>query len=314
MARQNTVRDEDLPDPQPRPVASLAELAERRWALLRSIVFFCVAYATLHKLVVPLTLRVLKVGIPAYGEIDFTFLIGWSLAFVLLRPKPWPGLMSFLCGALIVAGAASVLELVTSRSIGWLGISHLISAVPLAIAAIAVLSIRSDREEIIAWTGAMFTALLWLSFQSGPDPIAAPAVLQLSPPKAEPSASVDCGAQSLDVETTDPHIPKTHELKIRACGLSPSALRLPKGRDRITIVNETSVAANIHVWKGWNLLVPQGARVESPKLRIRERPDLIYSDSNPGAGLTALIPSEAESMGGRWVLRRLPPAVEKSRP
>src|SRR5690606_22431743 len=107
---------------------------------------FCAIYASLHKIFVPLTLKIFTVNVSDYSHLDVKVLPSLLLAYLLVKQDSLNRLTSFLAGLTVVYGVVEVIAGLMGEFEGWLFISHMISSVPLSLMAIALLTVSSGKE------------------------------------------------------------------------------------------------------------------------------------------------------------------------
>jgi len=310
------VSNNDLPEPQ-QTVFTDEEKKLRHWQLMSTIVTFIAAYATLHKLLIPLFLKFTSVTKTPYAEIDILFLHPLCLAFLLQKKKNNTKLISSLCGFAVAYGVYELIQVTQGNYEGWLAVSRLLSALPLAVSAGYIMSQASPgRSFPMAWLGAVGVAVL-LFLNSTPSQIQPKAPVEEVAQDEDPIRQLnpvnqECGNAQLVINRNETY-PTTNEIIIdEPCGLRPAVIS--PSLESLKVVNQTNRPINIHLMvfssdklsSRWNIMAIARTTVETPKLSFS--PDefgVIFSDNTPEVGLTALV-FNSEKTIGRFQISRSP--------
>lgn len=161
------VADYDLPEPR-RASLSETERRERQARALRAGLFVAIGYALLHKVIVPVFLRLTPLAATPFARIDVWAVHSLLLALALTERYREGSALSFLSGAGVVYAIYEFYELVLGRLPGWLSISRLVSSIPIGIGcAMLLASPVAGRHPRWAWGGALglaaFLAILELT-------------------------------------------------------------------------------------------------------------------------------------------------------
>lgn len=174
-----------------------------------------------------------------------------------------------------------------------------------------------DRRLGYAWAGVGILALSFLpnekhfwEMKAAPQEETSKTVSA----EIEVEAFTECGATEVRLQDEAVEFLRHHPLttiEVRPCGFYPAILDLPK---TLRLSNPTNEALNIHYLAfkngkqsaSWNIVLkPQ----QSLQKRLeRAEAAIVYSDSLPKAGLSALIDKSA---GERWIWTRSPISVRR---
>lgn|GEM_PF-1447984 len=304
--------NEDLPDPVPLPQGDEAREA-RRWRLVTSFVFFAVAYSQLHKWMIPLALRATPLAASPYARTDPTFWLGLALALERwLRPARLTRIGCLLGGMLVGDAVVQTALVIDGRFVGWLVFSHLLASIPLALAAIALLSMpKRGGVPGIAWVGALVGAALSASLElihetpttSTPKSHSAQTTAPLVP-------NALCGAMQLHWNAGESG--QSDPILASDCGFHPARVQLGvDGRirlrnERLHVVNlRASIIGPSGLRRSWNLPVLPGAEMLAPPLSLHaDEAAVIVSDVNPELGLVLALPPNA--VPAEWSVQRQP--------
>ena len=151
------MRDE-LPEPVRPPMT--ADIARaRQWRALQTGLFVAIAYALVHKVLVPLLLKLTPLAGGPYARVDGWAVLPLLLALFLTDARRMRPGASILAGMAVVYGAYEIFELTQGRLVGWLAFSRLLSSIPIAAGCILLLSSRClPARPLWAWTGAFTLA------------------------------------------------------------------------------------------------------------------------------------------------------------
>lgn len=307
----------DLPEPS-RKTLSPEERVHRQWRLLVVFTHFVTFYACIHKLFIPLGLKVTSLNQTPYAHIQFSVLIPLILSFSMFYSSKSTKWISFLCGVGIVFGIDELYQVLVSRHQGWFAFSRLLSSIPFALACGFAMSRKAfGRDLLEGWKGALiFLGIIFIR-EWQISKVDANLLLNSHNSSANATESfqnLDCGAMELTVHSSS-RVSVETSASIENCGLQPSIL---KGQ-KLTLKNNRSEAINLHLLYftagqkkiGWNLLVPPLQSIQSPKVQLeKETVGLLYSDSHPSMGIIALVP---ENLEGEWYFSRKPISVLKKK-
>ncbi|MCB0416214.1 MAG: hypothetical protein H6617_03055 [Bdellovibrionaceae bacterium] len=309
--------EKDLPEPQHRQYTA-EERRLRKQNLLITLLGFCTAYAQLHKLIIPLVLKLTPLHVSPYSKIDFWFLHSLLFFFLLRKTRKLGPLGSLLAGVGILYGVFEVYEVFLGRLGGWLAFSRLLSSVPISFCCGLLMTVKDiDRRLGYAWAGVGILALSFLpnekhfwEMKAAPQEETSKTVSA----EIEVEAFTECGATEVRLQDEAVEFLRHHPLttiEVRPCGFYPAILDLPK---TLRLSNPTNEALNIHYLAfkngkqsaSWNIVLkPQ----QSLQKRLeRAEAAIVYSDSLPKAGLSALIDKSA---GERWIWTRSPISVRR---
>ncbi|MBS1983154.1 MAG: hypothetical protein JST16_03195 [Bdellovibrionales bacterium] len=305
MASKNPlIDDSDLSEPAREISGDPASYAEqRRWKLLFSALVFVTLYASVHRLWVPLGLKLTPLASSPYAKIDLYFIPSIFLTFWLKRRAALGWMGSFWCGTLIGWAILESFDILSGRVMGWLPISHFVSAWPLAVISIALLSQRGRNPFLsAAWTGALLMAFLMVA-RSGDDSAfdaLTPSSERAAALKSDaPSTALVCGAQILGLNPNT-SVPKVDHIVLQSCGFIPSLAEWgPEGK---RLENQSSALVNAHlvihdghkVRTVWNQVVRAGETRQIPFVALGENEiAILFSDSSPAAGLTVFVGAKA---------------------
>lgn len=303
----------DLPEPQPLHLTQEEEDA-RHWKLISTFMVFVTVYAVVHKLIIPFSLKFTHVTKTPYSIIDPFFIHPVLLSILLVKKKGNTSIISFLCGFGVLYGIAEVFHVLNGKYEGWLAVSRLLSAIPIAIGSIYVMSQRNEgRRFSMAWGGALLGALsLLVPHTVGhSDTISTQATQTEQQNREFITVNEPCGNGQLNLDLNQDY-PESSEVMIdKGCGLKPAVIK-PKN-SKLKISNQTETAINMHLMifdkerqtSGWNIMVPGGREVESPQLPFGVEVAFLYSDNSPFVGVTALILS-SEKANKRFQISRNP--------
>lgn len=310
----------DLPEPKAR-VFSPEERERRQKRLIMAMLILCASYALLHKLMVPLILKLTPLWDSPHARIDWWFCHSILLVGVLKYQQGLFRAGSLLAAVGVLYGVFEAYEVVSGRLVGWVAFSHLLSSIPVAFCCVVLLSSRSSKKNIAAaWSGVALCCLffvpqeflIWVKTDEVPkfdqQPVIAETVEQ------EDST---CGAMRVSIDLSAKH-PKTQQeppiVTVKECGFSPTSLRL--SGPSVELRNATKEPLNIHFLAfksgkrlgGWNVLLKAGEVLKKRIPRFEADVSMIYSDSSPRAGLTALF---SDGVEGAWLWTRQPISARK---
>ncbi|MEZ4751807.1 MAG: hypothetical protein R3B54_14605 [Bdellovibrionota bacterium] len=310
--------ERDLPEPKPRQY-SAEERRLRRQNLLITLLGFCTAYAQLHKLIIPLFLKLTPLHSNPYSHVDIWFLHSLVLFIVLKKTRKLGPFGSFLAGIGILYGIFEIYEVFLGRLVGWLAFSRLLSSVPISFCCGLLMTVKDiDRRLGYAWAGTALLALFlipqeshyWGTKSAAQQEIPKPADLQ-----EKRRAFIVCGANEVhwDEESQkffNSHAP-SYAIEIRDCGFYPAISRLGQ---TLSVSNRTDQALNLHYLAyrngkqsaSWNVVLKPRQRL-TKELETAEAA-IVYSDSLPGAGLSALLGETKEN----WIWTRSPIGVRRA--
>jgi len=130
--------------------------ASTTWILVNAFLMVFMLYAGLHKVAVPLALKLTSLSRSRYAEIDFGFLYVLSFWWAMRKQGHMTRLNSALAGAGIAYGAYELMEVLLGRLPGWLAISRLLSSLPICGLAITVLTSKNLKANVRwGWLGAL---------------------------------------------------------------------------------------------------------------------------------------------------------------
>ena len=123
----------DLSDPQPKAhLLGHGERLARRWHLWIACYAASMVYALLHKVIIPLTLKVLHTNRASYthvpGDIFWIVLFGLGVHY---RRSITP-LVQFFAGATLAFASIEILRAIFEKNQGWYTVSSFIASVPLS--------------------------------------------------------------------------------------------------------------------------------------------------------------------------------------
>jgi len=316
------VSNHDLPEPKARQYSE-EEKRVRHWKLISTIVWFVAVYALIHKLLIPVFLKFTEVTKSPYAQIDFLFFQPLWLAYLLHKRKSNSKLLSLLCGFTVAYGVFEVFQVSQGAYEGWLAVSRLLSAVPLAVAAGYIMTQPSPEKSFpLAWLGALSVTVLVLinSMEEKGDFTPVPAQeMAEEPTRRMNPINQECGNSQIVLNLNDSY-PQTNEIVIDgACGIRP-AIIFPSA-ENLKIINQTPRSTNIHLMifenhklsSRWNMMVMGESSVETPKLPLISNGfAFVYSDNTPAIGITALI-SNSQKKPERYQITRSPLKVRALR-
>lgn len=309
----------DLPEPLRTP-GSPQEEAERRWKLLVFSFTVATAYAVLHKLLIPLGLKLTPLSTSPYAKIDWWFVQNIFFLALLRREQKLTSLLCWFAGMSIAYGAYEVYETAIGRNPGWLAFSRLLSSVPIAGICVAMMSQKTfGRRLISAWQGAIavlvVVSLIDVYYALPPVEKSPTAKAPIASRDAIPS-SRDCGAQTLSLFPEEfASLPTEIEIVADSCGFRPA--RLKKTGPDLWLSNQCEEPVNFHLVakeRGrlrtlWNMLVPAHQRLKAPPITMSEGSvAMIYSDNHPISGVVAIVMGSLEE---RWSLTRSPLTMQR---
>jgi len=303
----------DLPEPKPLQLSQEEENV-RHWKLISTFMVFVTVYAVLHKLIIPFFLKFTKVTKTPYSIIDPFFLHPVLLSALLVKEKRNTRAVSLLCGFGVVYGMTEVFHVLKGDYEGWLAVSRLLSAIPSAIGSAYIMSQKDEgRRFSMAWIGALLGLLTLFSphFSKKVDLIQTQTVDSQEPSREPITLNEDCGNSQLNLDLNQDYVASSQVEISQTCGLKPAVIK-PMGQS-LKISNQTDIAINMHLMifdkerqtSGWNIMVPSGVTVDSPKLPMGPQVAFLYSDNSPIVGITALILS-AEKSSKRFQISRSP--------
>lgn len=285
---------------------------ESTWQLARIFIAFIAAYASIHKLLLPLALKLTSLNGTPYARIQIGVVVPVSLAIAMLRADRLTRVLSALCGVAIVWGAYEVLEVSLGRHVGWFAISRLLSSVPIALAAIVLMSTQDFGRDLSAgWLGVLLFVTVvvgketWARREHSAAPIAGAPSQKVATP--DPIENLSCGAARLLV-TGDRGVTGDQALTVGDCGLSPSILLLKEGPLRVN--NRLARSLNLHLLvvsrtsraTAWNILIPATREFLTPPVRLVPGAiGLLYSDNFREGGISVIRPSHLEKS---WLVER----------
>jgi hypothetical protein len=318
MAREIKMNEPDLPEPAPKSW-SLEERRLRQWSLAVLVMTFIAIYALLHKVFIPVTLKLTSLKTSPYSQIDPGFFLPVSLVFLLRRADHVTKALAFLAGIAIVYGAYEIFEVFQGRYVGWLAFSRLLSSVPLAGGCIYLMSQRKFKGDLsISWIGAVTFLLVAgvLEVRKAENFVSHEAPSKVAPavPRFQ-DAVPQCGAIEFSIPPgTRAETPRV--IRISDCGLSPAIIVETSAR-KLEFVNEKSESVNLHLvsaakgkrWHTeWNISIPPKTSVQSRVFKLPAKSvGMLYSDSTPSVGIIAILPSD---LPAAWHFQRKPIRVE----
>lgn len=330
--------DADLPNLEPRPeVKNPRQERKYKWVLLKTLCYFCVAYASIHKFFVPVVLKLSSLKNSLYSTIDYSFVVAVFLAWHLYFHNRLGRLGSMACGALVAVAGVETHNVLGGKYPGWLSISHSVASLPLALVAVFLLTFESKGRRIgYAWLGVGIVVVVFLSpfkrfFGLTQFPLAqvqSQHSMEISESKTtekKPGLSLVeaqklCGTNSLvlDLVRVDRDIRAQSlsrpTLEIRDCGLRPSVIVVESMDSVFLITNHTKRAVNLHVIKGWNMLIPPLTTQQSQKFHsanVFGSVSMVFSDSSPQVGLSAIVFKNLLDSGHVVSFERNPPRVNE---
>ncbi len=338
--------DQDLPDPtsRPRPKFSDLELSQHFGKILRTATTLSLAYAGVHKVLIPISLGFLKVANQSYSRLDFTIIFG-VLFWFCLRSENSSWSQKFLglsAGIVLGDGLWEAYQIVTGQVEGWLQISRALSTFPLALMGIwALVRISKVRAILEAWAGGI---LLWIFFL-----LAAPffeSSQNETPFNNEPEASLNlesevhpqeifetdlakaCGVAQLGLDLSAPSIEVIDtrlRVQVRDCGFQPSVLQVSKAEEfRVEFDSEMRSSVNLHflvfdsatqtVKKSINFVLPKNQKkFRGPKVSLNQGDlAILFSDGFEKLGIVGFLRDDFKKNNfdsGKIVFSRKPPRV-----
>ena len=311
--------DHDLPEPKERNLTTPQQKEERLFSVLYSLTVFAVLYSSIHKLWIPLFLKFTSVSQLSYQEVDFWIVPAFAFWGHLRRHRNLSWFGTFLCGTLIVHGVFEMWFISEGKYFGWLEISHLLSAAPLALLSIGWLSLARDRkpQPIAGWAGVFLSILISVAssydfrnlFLGGPKTEDAQQEIRLefNPGVPRLQRADECGQQAFWVSLVDyPNREARTEIQLSKCGLAPAMSRMDRFYG-FSVLNKLPTSANIHILvfrpdgqkRGFNRILRSYEKLELHRGNFNIANDeylMIYSDSTPGAGITALFPNDQKGL------------------
>ncbi len=150
----------DLPNPKP-VVFTPEEQRRRSGSILYALLWLVIGYAFIHKIAVPLALKLTPLADSPYAHLDLWFFPAFALAYCLKTGNNTAA--SFFAGGGIVYGAYEILMTANGAYPGWLGFSKMLSSIPLAGLCVAFLSGPHLKTVArAAWLGALSVTLIKL--------------------------------------------------------------------------------------------------------------------------------------------------------
>lgn len=301
----------DLPEPL-RTALSSEERTYRQWRLLSNFSQFVAFYACIHKIFIPLVLKFTSLVQTPYSHIQYSVLLPVVFSFSVFASTENNSWISLLSGAGLVFGIDEVYQTFIGRHQGWFAFSRLLSSIPFAFCCGVAMSRQSFKGRMsFAWIGA-FSLLAFISARElklsgtrGTDLLKNE--VNVTRELIEESAA--CGAMQAHI-SPETNALSSKVIRIANCGLHPSLIEL---KDKVfQLKNETSESTNFHLIyfdgnrkvSGWNVLLPPQTSVFSPPVQLKgNRVGVLYSDSNPKAGLTVFV---NEPFRGNFKVTRKP--------
>lgn len=336
------VRDEDLPDPSggPRPQFSPEELRTHFGKILVAATALSFFYALIHKVLVPVGLKVLGVSKPAYSQIDYTILAGFFFWWTLRKSTPPLTLLALLAG--VVAGDAlwEGYQILSGQVEGWLPVSRVLSTFPLGLMGIwCIVRISSIGRILTFWAGLVgvvlfFIAIKEIGLTSLQDESIAretkiPALngsenQQISEqflkeyPVWRNIDAADCGLSKMRLESNSfDKIDISTGIEVKNCGLKPPVFLLkPNVPHRIPVRNLLDKSLNLHFFifdplspskkKSVNFVVPANTEIFlSPQINLKPSDwGLLLSDAFPEVGHSVIVPFESKEKLQSLLLKR----------
>lgn len=307
----------DLPEPKV-VILSAEEQNARHWYLISTFVTFVAGYSVIHKLLIPFFLKFTQVTKTPYSQVDPYFIHAVLLAYLLTKERRNTKLVSLLCGFGVIYGITEIAHTAQGLYEGWLAVSRLLSAVPLAIASGYVMSQPSaERSFSMAWFGALvgigsFFAPVLTTTKKETSPEVG---TQLESRKLV-GVNQECGNSQLNLDLSLDY-PETSEIVIKPdCGLKPAIIRSKD--ETLTVSNQTQTPINIHLMvferdkqsSRWNMMVPPGTSLKTPKLpKGGLEVGFLYSDNTPVAGVVGLVFIK-EKVAKRFYISRSPLRIQ----
>lgn len=297
--------DIDLPDPKPRAKLSNEDYQKHRYVLYKNLFLFAVLYGTLHKVLIPLFLSQTTVLIREYAEIDYWFIPGLVLAFVIVK-KGFSKIASFMAGVLITYAAWEARAIFLGEHKGWLLWSHALSSLPQGLMALVLLtSQKQTRSVLMAWLGSGLCLLLLVvayGFNNNKAVLDSPSH-RVEINKALPN---ECGLHEYMVQVSELSLSK--EIHIKDCGFSPLAMRFLSDAD--LVIKRSSVSPlNIHIIyfdvngkrtrQSNRVVTSRGLMVPVSELKFdsKEVAAILYSDTATHLGHVVIL---SESHSGKF--------------
>jgi hypothetical protein len=307
MAEQDVdPRRFDLPNTAPVTHKSEVEHDEHRWQLLQTLAVLLMAYATLHKLLMPIFLKTTRLSQSHLAEIDYFFILNGLFAWWIIQKRTLGRVGSLMTGALIGLAVAELLRISQGAYFGWLLFSHSLSSVPQAAVSIALLT-RSDRDRRLpwAWGGATLIVLFFVFSGHGLQVAQSPSVAldskRLQSVPAVESSPLGCGLSEVHVGAQALSTLQIWRgpLTLDSCGFWPAVARIEALPRKIWLENKTAKALNFHFLihnqgkhrLGWNVLVAAGQKMMSPVMSLNDQSvGLLFSDGDASQGLIVILP------------------------
>lgn len=308
----------DLPEPQALSL-SPEEKNKRHWQVISTFVAFVAAYSVIHKLLLPFFLKFTQVTKTSYSQVDPYFIHAVFLAYCLQKERRNTKLISLLCGFGVVYGVSELFHTLQGQYEGWLAVSRLLSAVPLAIISSYVMSQSSpERSFSFAWIGALMGGLsFFVPKVVTQKPTSSPQIIQKAEKRELIAVNQECGNSQLSLDLKDDW-PQTSQIIMDAgCGFKPSILR-PK-ENQLSVSNQTDRPINIHLMvfergkmsSRWNVMVPAKTQIQSPPLPKKGlEVGFLFSDNTPLMGVVGLALSD-QKLEKQFRISRSPLKIEE---
>lgn len=314
-------------------IHSNSEQQSRRSKLLRNSCFFLIVYSCVHKLIIPVILKILGTSRPEYSEIDFWFVPMIVLFFSLFFSKEGSYLTRAIMGALIAHALREVYFVSQGIHSGWMTFSHLLSSIPIAGLSIFYLErFYSSRKLVVPWVVALLVLVLPIFLDNIAKDIfneklrmsMEESVLASGEPSQKNTASAkpvekNCGNAELFMTDAD-HVSKGSdffEVQITECGLAPAYILLSENtiRFRNLLLKPVNLHLLIKTASGERrnqnfLLPPDGTKQIEIMIGADGEAAMVYSDAFPELGLVAVLVNQFK---GSWSFSRLPLKMERLR-
>lgn len=302
MARFNTmdesgkISETDLPEPQRRSY-SAEETLLRRYRLISTFISFISVYAFIHKILIPLGLKLTPLSESPYANLDFWVVHPIIFGLWLRKNHSNNARSSFFSGLAIIYGVTEWYFVARGYYGGWLALSRVLSSTPLAIGAGYLMCIRGLKPNFrMAWLGVLFygTFLLCGMFFAAPTPIQN--TTKFTAKKYSPAQeSPICGAQEITLMADKPLVP-SNTISINSCGFDSVALNLSDTPLEIentlpSLVNlHLSIYRNGKLESKWNIPLKPNTKITPPKFQLEANEvGILYSDLNPNIGVIAFL-------------------------
>jgi hypothetical protein len=299
--------DKDLVDPEfqnPRDT-SPEGLRKHAGKLIRVSSMVIAFYSLLHKLFIPLFLKVTTVTQSPYKEIDPAWVVPVFFVSVMFSPSQMKRLlMPLSCGMAVGLGFFEIYRYFQGENVGWLVFSRLLSSGPMAFIGLIVFVRKVNLKTLFGfWTGVSMTlfgafyiesshsnqVLKWSNHNKRPQN------LELIPLRD----STSCGQMAFAWDTRQ--TPSGEQvIHSRTCGFYPAVIAKDMSQQELVFSNELDQILNIHLWiyfergqkrKSKNFVIP--AKTSNRVLKWEGFKDaefiLVVSDNQKNLGLSLVV-------------------------